>query len=133
MTHRAQYLFLKKKNIFLKKYMRIRNEPKFLIKTPDTKWEKNMCRKIFFSKHFRRKSCMHWHEYGIIIKQVKTNNHCHILNPLQICSSCPQEKNSYMSIQNKGCNRTLKKWWIKSENKRNKTFPQIQKFWKMMS
>ena len=50
MTHRAQYLFLKKKNIFLKKHMRIRNEPKFLIKTPAGN-EKKTCVERSFSQN----------------------------------------------------------------------------------
>lgn len=87
------------------KNMRTRNEPKLLIKTPETKWEKNNWWKIFSSKHYNRKICMHWHEYGIVIKQVKTINYWHILAPLQICFPYSHKKYNFISTVSEGCNR----------------------------
>lgn len=89
----------------LKKHVRIRNDPKLLIKIPETKWEKNNWWKIFFSKHYNRKTCMHWHEYGIVIKQLKTINYWHILAPLHICFPYSHKKYNFMSTESEGCNR----------------------------
>ena len=79
--------------------------PKITDQIPETKWEKNNWWKIFFSKHYNRKTCMQWHEYGIVIKQVKTINYWHILAPLQICFPYSHKKYNFMSTESEGCNR----------------------------